>query len=125
MAAPHPATILHLTGRTAWADAQRAGEVRTSTRDRSLDEEGFIHCSNDDQVLGVANAIYADAEEPPVVLRIAVERLHAPVRWENLDGGEESFPHVYGPVPVDAVVSVSALRRVADGSFALGDEVLT
>ena len=125
MAAPHPATILHITSGAEWVTAQKAGELRTSTRDRSLDEEGFIHCSDDDQVLGVANAVYADAEEPPVVLRIAVERLHAPVRWENLDGGEESFPHAYGPVPVDAVVSVSALRRVADGSFALGDEVHT
>jgi uncharacterized protein (DUF952 family) len=117
MAAPDPATILHITTRAAWTDAQRGGEVRTSTRDRSLDEEGFIHCSDDDQVLGVANAFYADVDEPLVVLRIAVERLSAPVRWESLDGGGESFPHVYGPMPVDAVVSVSPLRRGNDGAF--------
>jgi uncharacterized protein (DUF952 family) len=119
MAAPDPPTILHITTRTAWADAQRAGEVRTSTRERSLDEEGFIHCSDDDQVLGVANAFYADVDEPLVVLRIAVERLSALVRWESLDGGGESFPHVYGPVPVEAVVSVSPLRRGNDGAFEL------
>jgi uncharacterized protein (DUF952 family) len=117
MAEPDRSTILHISTEDEWVAAQRAGEIRTSTRDRPLDEEGFIHCSSDDQVLGVANAFYADVNEPLVVLRIAVERLPAPVRWENLDGGAETFPHVYGPVPVDAVVSVSSLRRADDGAF--------
>ena len=121
MAASDPSTILHITTRAAWESARRASEVRTSTRDRSLEKEGFIHCSSDDQVLGVANAFYADVEEPLVLLRIAVEHVQVPVRWESLDGGEESFPHVYGPVPVDAVVSVSPLRRTKDGRFALDD----
>ena len=116
-------TILHISTVAEWAAARRTGEVRTSTRDRSLEEEGFVHCSDDDQVLGVANAFYADAEEPLIVLRIAVDRLQAPVRWESVDGSTESFPHVYGPVPIDAVVSVSPLHRVADGSFDTGEEV--
>jgi uncharacterized protein (DUF952 family) len=117
MAAPDPSTILHISTEAEWTAARRAGEVRTSTRHRSLEEEGFIHCSSDDQVLDVANAFYADVDEPLVVLRIAVDRLPAPVRWENVDGGAESFPHVYGPVPVEAVVSVSPLHQADDGAF--------
>jgi uncharacterized protein (DUF952 family) len=124
MAAPDPSTILHISTEAEWTAARRAGEVRTSTRDRSLEEEGFIHCSSDGQMLGVANAFYADVDEPLVVLHIAVDRLEAPVRWENLHGGTEPFPHVYGPVPVGAVLSVSPLRRVEDDAFAIGDEVL-
>ena len=117
MAAPDPSTILHISTEAEWAAARRAGEVRTSTRDRSLEEEGSIHCSSDDQVLGVANAFYGDVDEPLVVLRIVVDWLPVPVRWENLDGGAASFPHVYGPVPVEAVVSVSPLHRSDDGAF--------
>ena len=37
------------------------------------------------------------------------------VHAENLEGGPENLPHVYGPIPVDAVTSVVELERAADG----------
>ena len=43
--------------------------------------------------------------------------LGADVRYENLEGGEQQFPHVYGPIPVAAVVQVLPFRPVADGTF--------
>ena len=34
---------------------------------------------------------------------------------ENLTGGDELFPHIYGPIPVAAVTAVIELRRDATG----------
>jgi len=53
-----------------------------------------------------------------VVLRIAIDRLNAEVRYENLDGGLELFPHVYGRLNLDAVVAVMPLPAGKDGTFA-------
>ena len=44
-----------------------------------------------------------------VLLELDLGRVPAEVRWENLEGGREPFPHVYGPVPVSAVISVQTL----------------
>lgn len=44
-----------------------------------------------------------------VLLEIDLARCPAEVRWENLEGGSELFPHLYGPVPAAAVISVQAL----------------
>lgn len=118
-----PSTIFHVMPEAQWTAVRGAGELRTSTRGRSLDDEGFIHCSGASQVLGTANSIFGDLDDPLVVLGIAVDRLTAPVRYENVDGGAETFPHVYGPVPVGAVVSVAPLLRDGSGRFTLGDEV--
>jgi uncharacterized protein (DUF952 family) len=43
------------------------------------------------------------------LLVIDPSRLPADVRIEDLDGGEERFPHIYGPLPIDAVVRVDAV----------------
>jgi uncharacterized protein (DUF952 family) len=122
--AERSSAIFHIASSSEWADARRSGELRSSTRSRSLDEEGFIHCSDAHQVLGVANELFRDPADSLVVLRIEVERLRAPVRYERPEGAHESFPHVYGPVNVDAVVAVAPLVRGSSG-YSLGDEVAT
>lgn len=82
-----------------------------------MEQEGFIHCSEANQVDGIANGLYADVYSPLVVLTIATQRLQAETRYENLDGGTERFPHIYGVLPVEAVVSVSRLLRDSAGRF--------
>src|SRR5262245_34646996 len=98
--------IFHIARRREWDEAIAAGEYRRSTRDASLDEVGFIHCSTAAQVAPTAQRFYSDEPEPLVLLSIDVDRVDAEVVYENLDGGPELFPHVYGPLPVDAVVLV-------------------
>lgn len=98
--------IFHVTTARDWADAQAAGEYRRSTRGKSFDEVGFIHCSHAHQIDRIRDIVYGDATEPLVVLAIDPDRLHAPVVDESLDGIGELFPHIYGPVPLDAVVDV-------------------
>lgn len=73
----------------------------------TLDEVGFIHCSFADQVDGVARAVFAGADGL-VLITIDPSLVKAEVRYENLEGGSELFPHIYGPLNVDAVVEVRA-----------------
>ncbi|AKH81607.1 glutathione S-transferase [Streptomyces sp. CNQ-509] len=97
--------LWHITERARWEAARRTGVYEQSTRGRTLAEEGYIHCSLPHQLAPVAQALYGTRpEEDPVVLVIDAGRLSAPVRFEAAEPGGEEFPHVYGPIPADAVV---------------------
>ena len=109
-------TIYHIASRADWSDALQQGEYRVSTRGRTLDQEGFIHASTARQVDGVANAFYADAEDL-VVLLIDSERLTAPLKYDPVPGADEPFPHIYGPLNVDAVTGTAELRRDGQGRY--------
>ncbi|WP_113703895.1 DUF952 domain-containing protein [Nonomuraea lactucae] len=92
-------SILHLALRADWAAARSAGDYRVSTLGRTLEQEGFIHCSRDlEQLRGVHAAFYGHVSDPLVVLEIDPTGLD--VRFE---GG---FPHVYGPIPLESVTAV-------------------
>ena len=105
-------SIFHLTPAAAWADAQRAGTYTADT----LATEGFIHCSLARQVVWVANARFR-GRQGFVLLRIDPDKLQAPLRYENLEGGADLFPHIYGPLNLDAVVEVTPFEPDASGSF--------
>ncbi|NEC04441.1 DUF952 domain-containing protein [Streptomyces sp. SID7909] len=106
------AELLHLTEGPLWEAARGIGTYEMSTRGRTLHEEGFIHCSLPHQLPGVAELLYGAesragaADQELVVLVIDPERLTAPLRYEAAVPGGEEFPHIYGPLPVDAVVEV-------------------
>jgi uncharacterized protein (DUF952 family)/ubiquinone/menaquinone biosynthesis C-methylase UbiE len=116
------ATIFHITSGRDWSLAQKTGEYRLSTRGVELDDQGFIHCSDAEQVVSVANAVYGGFEGWLVVLEIQVDRLDAEVRYENLDGGTELFPHIYGALPVTAVSSLVTLRRDSSAKWWFSNE---
>lgn len=104
--------LLHITERPLWEAARAAGVYEMSTRGRTLREQGFIHCSERHQLAAVAEFLYGDHPDPDdlVVLVIDGERLSVPVRYEAVEPGAEEFPHIYGPLPVDAVVAVEPWR---------------
>ena len=105
-----PEPLVHLTERSLWEAALVTGTYEMSTRGRTLQQEGFIHCSLRHQVPSVARFLYGayDGPDDLVLLVIDPERLTAPVRFEAATPGGEEFPHVYGPIPVTAVVDVEA-----------------
>lgn len=108
---PH---IYHLALRHAWEAAREAGEpYRRSTIDKSLDDEGFIHCSDRDQVQGVADRFYRGRADV-LLLTIDTSKVEAEVRTENL------FPHLYGPLPIEAVVRVEPVALGDDGRLLVG-----
>ncbi|WP_380163823.1 DUF952 domain-containing protein [Jannaschia sp. R86511] len=113
------AELLHLTEPADWAEAQRAGSYDRSSRGLSLGEVGFVHCAWAHQVEAVAARVYGDHEGELVVLRIDPDRLGVEVVQEAAEPGGETFPHVYAPIPVEAVVGVEPVTRVA-GAWRLG-----
>lgn len=113
--APGAMVIFHLTEPRLWQDALAIGSYTWSTRGASLDEVGFIHCSFPHQVEAVANRVYADWDEPLVLLELDPEQIPAEIRVENLEGGTEGFPHIYGPLPTAAVTAVHSLHRESGG----------
>ena len=101
--------LFHLALRRDWEAAREAGEYGVSTRGRTWAEEGFLHASYAHQWQGVRDAYYADVTEPLVLLEVDPALLDVPVVEEVPAGGNEAFPHVYGPLPVAAVVAVREL----------------
>lgn len=102
--------IWHLALDEQWCAARESGRYEWSTLGRTLQQQGYIHASTASQVDGVARAFYAEVEAPLVLLELDVRVLEAagsPVRWEAVPGAPDPYPHVYGPVPVAAVVSVT------------------
>jgi len=101
-----------------WERARIAGAYTMSTRDRSLDDEGFIHCSYRHQVEQVANTFYADLPDL-VLMEIDPQQLNVAVVDESPDGDDERYPHVYGPIPLHAVVAAGPWVRSRDGRYTL------
>jgi uncharacterized protein (DUF952 family) len=110
--------IFHLTAAAGWHDAEATGGYRLSTRGRTLEDEGFIHCCYANQVTLVANAYY-HAVRGLVLLVIERDRVTAPVCDESPAGGDERFPHIYGPLNLDAVTQVLPFEPSSDGLFSL------
>jgi uncharacterized protein (DUF952 family) len=100
--------IFHVATRADWRAARDGGSYATSTRGRTLAQEGFIHAARRDQVSQVLAAFYSDVEEPLVVLEIETDLLDA--EWREDQVGDQTFPHVYGPINANAVVGVRELR---------------
>lgn len=105
--------ILHITRREDWERAAASGVYRSDT----LDREGFIHCSTPEQVIRVANARYR-SERDLLLLVIDVNRVRAEIRFEGSDIAER-FPHIYGPLNVDAVARAVEFPPGEDGRFSL------
>jgi glutathione S-transferase len=104
----YEAMIFHITDGDTWNYSQQRGAHTGSTRGIDLAEEGYIHCSTAQQWPGVVARFYADAEGL-VLLHIDEQLLTSPLVYEQLPGASEPFPHVYGPINIDAVVGVERL----------------
>lgn len=111
------ALILHIADRTAWEAAQQPGTYRHA----SLETEGFIHCSTPAQIVWVANS-FMTGQTGLVLLGIESDRLSSELRYDWVEGVGQ-FPHVYGPINLDAVVQVMPFEPNLDGKFTLPDEI--
>ncbi|MCV7384274.1 DUF952 domain-containing protein [Mycolicibacter longobardus] len=120
MTPAEPSDILvHLCGTRDWVAAQVGGALRPE----SLDSVGFVHLSTPQQVHLPANRLYRGRTDL-VLLQVDPAKVAAPVRWEpGVPGDPEAmlFPHLYGPLPVDAVIGVREYRPGPDGGFGPAD----
>jgi uncharacterized protein (DUF952 family) len=108
--------IYHIASRSDWEQAQRDGTYTMSTRGRTVEQVGFIHCSDAGQVAGVANFVFAGASDL-VLLVIDPERVHAKVQYDQVPDEPAPYPHIYGPLNADAVVDVRLFEPGPDGVF--------
>ena len=107
--------FFHIAEPEAWATAKTGGSWTTSTRGRTLEQEGFIHCSQPQQVALVLEAVYGDMDHDLLLLVVDSDRLTSPWQLDDVAGADDPFPHIYGPLNADAVVDELPLRRTADG----------
>lgn len=103
--------IYHIADRPAWKAAESTGMYRHPT----LSTEGFIHASTAAQLEETANRYY---KENPEILVLVIDPAYvtATIKYEPSRGGE-LFPHLYGPLNLDAVQAVRMISRSADGLF--------
>lgn len=106
--------IYHIARERTWFDALEFGEYL----DASLGREGFIHCSTRDQVIRVANLLFK-GQCDLVLVKIDPAMVASEIRYEGVN--DEKFPHLYGPLNLDAVVDVIRFAPDAEGSFNLTD----
>ena len=103
--------IFHLVDSEAWALAVKCGEHRPP----SLQAQGFVHLSTREQVLGTANRFFAGRTDL-LLLHVDEARLVGTLKYEEGEPGQ-LFPHLYGPLPVAAIVKAVVLTPEASGVF--------
>jgi uncharacterized protein (DUF952 family) len=79
--------------------------------------DGYIHLSRGSQLAATLDRHFVGVEGLMLVA-VDLTPLGDTVRWEPARGGE-LFPHIYGRLPVQAVVAIAAVERTADGAVKL------
>ena len=106
--------IYHITTRADWRAALAAGSYAAA----SLSAAGFIHCSTVRQVVATANRLFKGRADL-LLLSVDTAMVPAEIRYENLEGGTELYPHVYGALEPASVVATHDFPAGADGCFEL------
>jgi len=105
--------IFHILPAKDWEKAVVMGIYTPS----SVVLEGFIHCSKTDQVEHSLHAYFSDRKEL-LLLCLAETKVQAEIRYEDLYNVGQKFPHIYGPLNLDAVVGVLDVNENRDGELA-------
>jgi uncharacterized protein (DUF952 family) len=105
--------------KAAWEAVPAGSSYQAAT----LASEGFVHCTAEPPILeAVANRFYRSEAGDWLILLVDLDQVAAPVRWEAADG--HLFPHIYGPIEREAVVSVIPFPRRDDGTYRVPEGLL-
>src|SRR5688572_30193675 len=102
--------IYHVCRTGEWQAAQAGGSYTGSSQDRA---DGFIHFSDAAQVVESV-ARHRAGQDGLTILEVDAPALGAALKWEPSRGGQ-LFPHLYGPLPVSAVLRSAGLPLGGDG----------
>lgn len=105
--------ILHIINKEIWEQAKKSGEYRGDT----LESEGFIHCSKPDQVVEVADYVFKDTQDLTLLV-IDENKVISEIKYED-PGNKKLYPHIYGPLNIDAVIKIVEFPPKEDGFFTL------
>ncbi|MEX0931083.1 MAG: DUF952 domain-containing protein [Candidatus Paceibacterota bacterium] len=92
--------ILHIANEKEWQTGEREGSYKGDT----LDTEGFIHCSKLEQVEEVAEHLFKGRKNLKL-LRIDSSKVIPKIIYEDAGNGK-LYPHIFGPLNLDAVISI-------------------
>jgi len=106
--------IFHFTDTETWRAHKNSGEYSPEV----LEQKGFIPCSTGYQINDTANRCFAGRAHL-LLLIIDTNRVKPTIKYEeNTDTGQ-SFPHIYGPLNLDAVLDKITLEPDESGAFDL------
>lgn len=110
-------TIVLTTNNDYWKVAQKSGEYKRSALNSQLDEVGFIHCTNPDQTMAMINRNFSDRDDL-LLLLVDIDKVKPEVKQEPAPSGRPGlFPHIYGPLNIDAVYDTIQLTKSESGQF--------
>ena len=112
-------SIFHITPRQDWEKAKAAVVFRA----KSLETEGFIHCSTAAQIVRTANLWFKNQTDL-LLLFIDVDKVESEIRYDTV-GKNDKFPHIYGALNKDAVFKVVEFEPGENGLFELPPEIQT
>lgn len=105
--------LYKIMDRAQWDHAEAEQRVPWTAMDL---EDGFVHLSSSNQVVDTAHRHFGDAVDLVLIEIDAAALVHDTLRWEA-SHDDEAYPHVYGDIPLDAVVSVDTLVGPEPGRF--------
>ena len=101
----------HLVPEEVWSRYRHSDEYIPD----AFEHDGFIHCTNGlQELVAVGNRYYTADHRPYRALILRTDTISSPVRYDDPD---EIFPHIYGPLNVDAVVGILSAQRDEFGKF--------
>ena len=99
--------IYHICTAASWSQQEHASFYIHD----SLQDEKFIHCSEEHQIAGVLQRYFKN-QTNLMILTIDVSRLQPKLKYEMAPIGQY-FPHIYGPINKDAIMKAKKIR-IAD-----------
>lgn len=109
-------TIVAITTKALWGKSQKQGQYARSTITQTLEEVGFIHCTAPDQTMDIV--VRFKNEQDVILLLIDASKVTSPIHFEAAKSGRSGlFPHIYGPINLDAVYEVISLQRDKNNDF--------
>ena len=116
-------TIICITTRAIWDESLKSGEYTHSTITSTLGEVGFIHATSPGQTMDVI--LRFTDQKDVILLFIDAEKVKSSVKFEAARSGREGlFPHIYGPLNVDAVYKTVAVKKNVAGNFIAPEALL-
>jgi uncharacterized protein (DUF952 family) len=117
-------TIIVTTTEKLWREAQKVGKYTQSTINSKLDDIGFIHATNPDQIIAMLNRHFTD-QNSIILLLIDIDKVKSEVRLEaSLSGRVGLFPHIYGPLNLDAVYGTVIPKKDTSNNFVASEELV-
>jgi len=110
--------IYHIATVTEWENGQEDGLYTPA----AFEADGFIHLSDRDQIVDTANRYYR-GQPGLVLLCVDSDAVAAPLRYEDLTGQGQSFPHIYGKLDLDAIYDVVPFLCSPDGTFSMPENL--